>query len=60
MVGRMVRDGSLRKDWGEMRLEDFVKVATNYMVFLVSLKLAGVERDRYLREGGKRMRRGSF
>ncbi|KAK3334516.1 hypothetical protein B0H65DRAFT_543196 [Neurospora tetraspora] len=49
VVGRMVRDGSLRKDWGEMRLEDFVKVATNYMVFLVSLKLAGVERDSSLK-----------
>ncbi|KAJ4378603.1 hypothetical protein N0V85_008956, partial [Neurospora sp. IMI 360204] len=36
VVESMVLDDSLKRDWGEMRLEDFVKVATNYMVFLVS------------------------
>ncbi|KAL0472747.1 hypothetical protein QR685DRAFT_515003 [Neurospora intermedia] len=60
VISTMVRDGSWRRDWGEMRLEDFVRMMTNHMVLLVSLELEMVERARYMKEGGERKRRASF
>ncbi|EGO58465.1 hypothetical protein NEUTE1DRAFT_41308 [Neurospora tetrasperma FGSC 2508] len=60
VIRTMVRDGSWRRDWGEMRLENFVRMMMNHMVLLVSLELEMVERARYMRKGGERRRRASF
>ncbi|KHE81773.1 hypothetical protein GE21DRAFT_5122 [Neurospora crassa] len=60
VISTMVRDGSWRRNWGELRLENFVRMMTNHMVLLVSLELEMVERARYMREGGERKRRASF
>lgn len=36
--------------WPEMSLENFVEVMTDYMVFVLSLNLGQVEREREVRE----------